>query len=579
MALATERPPLRRTELDKAPTGVKGLDEVTGGGLPRGRPTLIAGGAGSGKTLLGVEFLVHGALDYGEPGVLLAFEESDADLTANVASLGYDLHQMKEDGLLVIDAFRLDPAEFVETGAYDLDGLFIRLALAVDAIGAKRVVLDSIEVLFSALNDTATVRSELGRLFRWLKDRGLTAVVTGEKGEGTITRQGIEEYVSDCVITLDHRVHEQISTRRLRVVKYRGSLHGTNEFPFLITGRGIVVLPVTSAHLDHDASSERVATGVSRLDHMLGGGVFRGSSMLISGGAGTGKTTLSAKMLETACLRGERALLVSFEESPAQLVRNMASVGIDLKRWVDQGSLRLWAARPSAYGLETHLASLLQMVEDFDPSMVALDAMTSLGNNGVAADVTALITREIDHLKSRGITAVMTSLAHSGDEAEAAGVSSVMDTWLLIRNVESNGERNRLLFVRKSRGSSHSNQVREFVLKDTGLELLDIAVGPDGAIVGSARMSAEADILAAVARRTEEIDRRKRHLARRRREVDAQVEALRSSLEDEVAEVEHLDIDDVRRDRVTLSDETAMGVHRWSDAGLADGGSDRSQPS
>jgi circadian clock protein KaiC len=552
--------------LAKAPTGIKGLDDVTGGGLPRGRTTLIAGGAGSGKTLLGVEFLVHGALDHGEPGVLLAFEESAADLSANVASLGYDLDRMQADGLLMIDAFRLDRAEVVETGAYDLDGLFIRLGYAVDAIGAKRVVLDSIEVLFAALDNEATVRAELRRLFRWLKARGLTAVVTGEKGDGLITRHGIEEYVSDCVITLDHRVHEQISTRRLRVVKYRGSVHGTDEFPFLITDRGLVVLPLTSAHLDYDASSERISTGVPRLDHMLGGGVFRGSSVLVSGEAGTGKTTLAAKMLQTSCERGERALFVSFEESPAQLARNMASVGLDLNRWIDQGLLRLWAARPSAYGLEMHLASLLRLVDDFDPSIVALDAMTSVAQNGVAGDVMSLITREVDLLKSRGITAVMTELNRSGEETSDVAVSSLMDTWLLVRNIETNGERNRLLFVRKSRGSAHSNQVREFVVNDTGLELLDVSVGPDGAVLGSARLVVEAESRDAAVRRADDIKRRRDELARRRREVDAQTDALRQALDDEVAEVERLETEGMRLAGVILTDEDAMGVHRWADS-------------
>jgi circadian clock protein KaiC len=563
---ATANPGIR-----KAHTGIEGFDEVTGGGLPHGRTTLITGAAGSGKTLFGIEFLVHGALDYDEPGVLMAFEESGADLAANVASLGFDLDQMQADGKLSIESFRLDPRMIVETGEYDLDGLFIRLGAAVDALGAKRVVLDSIEILFSALHDTGAVRSELARLFAWLKDRDLTAVATGERGDGLITRHGIEEYVSDCVITLDHRVHEQISTRRLRVVKYRGSLHGTNEFPFLITDRGIVVLPVMSAHLEHTASRERVLTGVPRLDTMLGGGIYRGSSVLLGGEAGTGKTTLAAKMLESACAHGERALFVSEEESPAQLVRNMASVGIDLQRWVDAGLLRLWAVRPTAYGLEMHLASLLRMVNDFDPSIVALDAMASLNTNGVITDVTSLIIREIDLLKSRGLTAVLTSLLDAGDERDASRVSSLMDTWLLIRNVQTNGEQNRLLSVRKSRGTAHSNQVREFVLSGSGLELLDVSVGANGAIVGSARLAVEAEERVAELQRAEVIDRRHRGMARRRTEAVAQVEALHAILDAEEAEAERLDSDDARRLRVIEHEEAAMGFHRGADA-AADAG-------
>jgi len=552
--------------LAKAPTGIQGLDEVTGGGFPRGRPTLVTGGAGCGKTLLSVEFLVHGALDYGEPGVLLAFEESGEELAANVASLGFDLAQMQADGLLVIDAFRVDPAEIVETGPFDLDGLFIRLAYAVDSIGAKRVVLDTIEVLFGALKDEETVRAELGRLFQWLKQRGLTAVVTGEKGGIYLTRHGIEEYVSDCVITLDHRVTEQISTRRLRVVKYRGSLHGTNEFPFLITDRGLVVLPITSIGLEHGISSERVPTGVARLDHLLGGGIFRGSSLLVSGGSGTGKTTLAAKALESACERGERALFVSFEESPAQLVRNMASVGMDMKRWMDDGLLQFWAARPTAYGLEMHLATLMRLIEEYQPSIVAVDAIGSLWHVGIATDVTSLITREIDVLKAQGITAVMTS-STTGDEATSGmSISSLMDTWLQVRNVETNGENNRLLIVRKSRGTAHSNQVREFVMTDRGLDLLDVSSGPDGAVLGSARLVRDAEQRAETARRFEEVERRRRVLADRKAAVEAQVDVLRLELAAEIDDVERLATIQALSDATTLSDESLMDEHRWSDA-------------
>lgn len=526
--------------LVKAPTGVKGLDEVTSGGLPKGRTTLIAGGPGSGKTLLGVEFLVHGALDYGEPGVLLAFEESADDLSANVASLGYDLNRMRAERLLVIDSFRLDGQSPTESVADYLGGLFIRLDCAVDSIGAKRVMLDSIDVLFDALDDVASIRAGLTRLFRWLKERDLTAVVTGEKGSGLITRLGIEEYVSDCVITLDHRAHDQISTRRLRVVKYRGSAHGTDEFPFLITNEGIVVLPLTSPQLDHEASTARISTGLTRLDHMLGGGLFRGTSVLVSGEAGTGKTTLAAKIVQSACERGERAVFVSFEESPARLALHMASVGLDLNRWVDEGLLCLWAARPTAHGIEMHLASLLQMIDQFHPSIVALDAMTSLANSGVAGDATSLITREVDLLQSRGITSVMTELTRVGAKNGDAGVSWLMDTWLVLRNIETNGERNRLLFVQKSRGTAHSNQVREFVLKDTGIELLDVSVGPDGAVLGSARLVQEAEKRLAAVLRLDDINRRR-------------------------DELERLESAGVLRAGVTQTNEDAMGAHRWAD--------------
>jgi len=544
--------------LYKTPTGIRGLDDITDGGLPGGRTTLIAGPAGSGKTLLGIEFLVHGALEYGEPGVLLAFEESEKDLAANVASLGFDLPRLQADGLLAVDAFRVDPALLVEAGEYDLEGLFLRLGLAVDAVGAKRVVLDSLEVLFGALGDAATVRAEFTRLFGWLKERNLTAIVTSEQGEGSITRHGIEEYVSDCVITLDHRVHEQVSTRRMRVVKYRGSVHGTNEVPFLITEGGMLVLPGTSAK-DHDASLERLLTGVPRLDHMLGGGIYRGSTVLINGEVGTGKTTLAAKMIEATCGRGERAVFVTSEESPAQLMRNMSSVNIDLKRWMDQGLLRLWA-----YGLEMHRASLLRQVEEFQPTMVALDSMVSGSVGGVSSDVTSLFIREIDHLKSQGVTTVLTSSTHP-DRRDLSGLSSLADTWLVIRNVQTNGEHNPLLSVMKSRGSAHSRQVREFIHSSSGLELLDVSVGANGVVVGSARLALDAENRASSEHRAEATQRRHEALVQRRAEAVAQVAALHARLDAEEVEAQRLDTEEERRQRAE-SGEVTSDHHGGADA-------------
>ena len=525
---------------EKTPTGINGFDEITGGGLPRGRPTLVTGAAGAGKSLFGIEFIVRGARDFGEPGVILAFEESQSDLVTNVASLGFDLAQLERDGMVAIDAFRLDPAELMETGAFDLEGLFIRLASAVESVGAKRVVLDTIELLFSALPNEAIVRAELGRLFRWLKDRGLTTVITGERGkEGDLTRFGIEEYVSDCVVTLDHRVHDEISTRRLRVVKYRGSLHGTNEYPFLITEKGLVVVPITSVGLTYAASNERVSTGVPRLDEMLSGGVFRGSSVMISGSAGTGKTSLGAIMVNAACHRGERTLFFSFVESPDQLIRNMRSIGIDLQRWVDAGLLRLTAVRPTAFGFEEHLAILHRLLDEHHPEVVVLDGVGSLTGAGARNDMTSAISRDLDILKGRGITSVMTTLIHGeSTETSEVDVSSLVDTWLLVRNDESNGERNRLMYVIKSRGSAHSNQVREFVLADAGADLLDVYVGPNGVLTGSERVEQVSWERLAQATRADETERRRQELVQRSAAFEAQIAALQAQLTAETAEFE-----------------------------------------
>ena len=529
-------------QLAKSATGIRGFDAICGGGLPRGRPTLVTGTAGAGKTLFAAEFLLHGILEYGEPGVLLAFEESAEDLAANLASLGFDLPALIEAGLLRVESCRIHPGEIVSTGPFDLEALFVRLEAAVARVGAKRVVLDTIEVLLGAFGDEAIVRGELGRLFEWLKDRQLTTVVTGERGRhGDLTRHGIEDYVSDCVIALDQRVHQEVSTRRLRVVKYRGSVHGTNEYPFLITERGFTVLPITGVGLTYMASRERLSTGIEALDGMLGGGIYRGSTLLVTGTAGTGKTTVIAHLVAAACRRGERALLLSFEESPDQLVRNLLSVGIDLQPWLEADLLRIWAERASSQGLEEHLGRLERLLDGFDPSLVALDAMGSLMHVGTDREVTATVEREIDLMKNRGITSVLTALSHEAEvEASTVGITSITDTWLLLRNVESDGERNRLLFVIKSRGMAHSNQVREFRITPQGAELIDVVIGPEGVLTGSARQQHQARQQALEHRRQSEITRRRQALERRRVQVEAQILALREQLSGETEALERL---------------------------------------
>jgi circadian clock protein KaiC len=460
--------------LPKSPTGIPGLDEITGGGLPKGRPTLVAGGAGSGKTLFAMEFLVNGATQYDEPGVFVAFEENADDLAQNVASLGFDLKKLGKQKKLIVDHVHVERSEIEETGDYDLEGLFIRLGHAIDSVGAKRVVLDTIEVLFSALSNQGILRAELHRLFRWLKNKGVTAVITAERGDGTMTRFGLEEYVADCVITLDHRVTEQVSTRRLRIVKYRGTLHGTNEYPFLIGKHGISVLPITSIGLEHQASTERVSTGIKELDEMLGGrGFYRGSSILLSGTAGTGKTTLSAAFADEACQRGERCLYFAFEESSNQILRDMRSVGIDLAPHIKKGLLRFHVARPSQYGLEMHLVSMYDMIREFKPSVVIMDPITDFSPVGNTAEIKSAVTRIIDFLKSNQITGLFVTMI-SGEEAadqSVVGISSLIDAWISLRNLESNGERHRGLFILKSRGMSHSNQVRSFELTNDGIKI------------------------------------------------------------------------------------------------------------
>jgi circadian clock protein KaiC len=533
----------KNRSLPKAATGIQGLDEITGGGLPRGRPTLVCGGTGCGKTLLAMEFLIRGATEFGEPGVFLTFEETAEELAQNVRSLGFDLEDLAEQDKLLVDFVHVERSEIEETGEYDLEGLFIRLGHAIDSLRAKRVVLDTLETLFGGLSNTAILRSELRRLFRWLKDKGVTAIITGERGDGTLTRHGLEEYVSDCVIVLDHRITEQLSTRRLRIVKYRGTSHGTNEYPFLIDATGISVMPVTSLGLSQEASDERISTGVPGLDAMLGGqGVYRGSSVLISGTAGTGKTSLAAHFADATCRRGERCLYFTFEESESQLNRNMRSVGLDLKAWSKKGRLRFHATRPSTYGLEMHLAMLHKLVNEFQPRLVVVDSITTFLGAGPPVEAESMLMRLIDFLKSQGVTALLTTLIHGGSAPEGSqvGISSLIDTWLLLRDIELGGERNRTLYILKSRGMAHSNQVREFLLTGCGVELKDVYVGTEGVLTGSMRLAQEAREEAATLNRQQEIDRRHRKMDHKRDALEAQIATQRAQFEAEADELRWL---------------------------------------
>lgn len=481
--------------LPKTRTGIDGLDEITEGGLPKGRPTLICGGPGCGKTLLSIEFLVKGATVLNEPGVFLAFEEKAEELTANVASLGFDLEKLQKEKKIRLDHVHIDRTEIEETGEYDLDGLFIRLGYAIDSIGAKRVVLDTIENLFAGLTNQGILRAELRRLFQWLKDKGVTAVITGEKGEGSLTRHGLEEYVSDCVILLDHRIINQISTRRLRIVKYRGSIHGTNEYPFLIDEEGITVLPVTSLKLDKSVSSQRISTGIPSLDEMFGGqGFFRGSSILVSGSAGTGKTSIAASFVNAACLRKEKCIFFAFEESPQQIMRNMRSIGLNLDQHVKKGLLEFHSFRPGLYGLEMHLAGIYKLIKKFKPKTVVLDPITNLVTVGLLTEVNSMLLRLIDHLQNEGITLMLTALNSGVTDHIDENVSSLVDTWILVRDIEMRGERNRALYIMKSRGMKHSKDVREFAISSKGLNLIEVMRTAEGVLIGSAREARQKEL-------------------------------------------------------------------------------------
>jgi len=561
-------PSSSRRSLPKAPTGIAGLDEITQGGLPKGRPTLICGSAGCGKTLLAMEFLVRGVTEFDEPGVFIAFEESPQELTQNVRSLGFDLDRLVKDKQLALDFVRVERSEIEETGDYDLEALFIRIGAAIDSIGAKRVVLDTIEALFSGLGNEGILRAELRRLFRWLKDKGVTAIITGERGDGTLTRRGLEEYVSDCVILLDHRITDQVSTRRLRVVKYRGTTHGTNEYPFLIDEEGFSVLPITSLGLNHRVSNERISSGVQRLDTMLGGeGFYRGSTVLISGTAGTGKSSVAAHVVNAGCQRGERCLYFSFEESPTQIIRNMRSIGIDLEKWFKQGLLQFHSSRASFYGLEMHLLTIHKLVNLFKPGICVFDPVGSLLQAGSERDANIMLVRLIDFLKVAGITAILTNLTSGGETLEKTKIeiSSLVDTWLLLRDVELGGERNRSMYVLKSRGTAHSNQLREYLISDQGISLLDVYVGPDGVLTGSMRLSQEERERFAVLNEQQETQRKAREQERKREAFEARILALRKEFEADLAEYEILSGQAGDRIKAVQAERAAMALSRRSD--------------
>src|SRR5580704_8034186 len=529
------------TLLPKAPTGINGLDEISGGGLPRGRTTIVCGGPGCGKTMLGMEFLIRGAQQFNEPGVLVAFEETPQEMERNVASLGFDLKNLVDRKKLFLDYVYVEPSEIQETGDYDLEGLFIRLQHAVDSVGAKRICLDTLEALFSGFSNDGVLRAELRRLFRWLKERNLTTVITAEKGEKTLTRHGLEEYVSDCVILLDHRVRDQISTRRLRIVKYRGTSHGADEYPFLIDDHGISVLPVTSLEMQHKVSTERVPTGIADLDDMLEGkGFYRGSSVLISGTAGSGKTTMAASFADASCRRGERCLYVGFEESVSQVARNMSSVGIDLNQWVEKDLLVHEAWRPSQYGIEMHLLRIHKLIEAVNPQHVVIDPITNLINSSAQRDVYSMLVRLMDYLKSRKITAVFTNLTVDGDALEQTdiGISSLTDTWILCRDQELNGERNRCVYILKSRGMPHSNQVREFVMSHEGIRLIPPYIGSGVVLTGSTRIAQEAKERADALVRSQEIEQRQEALERKRSAPEAQIKVLKMDFSAEELDLE-----------------------------------------
>jgi circadian clock protein KaiC len=565
MSTHARRPASGPMPLKKCPTGILGLDEITGGGLPKGRTTIVCGGPGCGKTMLGVEFLVRGAMKFNEPGVLMAFEETPREIATNVASLGFDIQALARKKKLYLDFLSVEPSEIKESGDYDLEGLFIRLQGAIAAVGAKRVMFDTLEALFSGFSNPQILRAEFRRLFRWLKDRGLTAIVTAERGEGNLTRYGLEEYVSDCVILLDHRVKNQISERRLRIVKYRGSSHGADEYPFLIDERGMSILPLSALQLQHKVWNERVSSGIPDLDKMLEGkGYYRGTSILVTGTAGSGKTSVSAAFIDAACRRGERCLFIDFEESRDQVARNMKSIGLNLNRWAKSGLLTHEAWRPTEFGIEMHLLRIHKLIEKHKPQCVVIDPITNLMHGSGDREVYSMMMRLLDFLKNSGITAIFVSLTAGGSKLESStvGVSSLADTWILLRDIESDGERNRCIYVLKSRGMAHSNQLREFVITAKGIKLIAPYIGPGGALTGTSRINQEAKEKFAALQRDFEISRKRREVSRKRRALEAQAASLQAELVTVDREAEDLTRENRKREQQAHVDQAGLAKSR-----------------
>jgi circadian clock protein KaiC len=565
MSTHAKRPASGPMPIKKCPTGILGLDEITGGGLPKGRTTIVCGGPGCGKTMLGVEFLVRGAMKFNEPGVLMAFEETPREIATNVASLGFDIQALARRRKLYLDFLSVEPSEIKESGDYDLEGLFIRLQGAIAAVGAKRVMFDTLEALFSGFSNPQILRAEFRRLFRWLKDRGLTAIVTAERGEGNLTRYGLEEYVSDCVILLDHRVKNQISERRLRIVKYRGTSHGADEYPFLIDERGMSILPLSALQLQHKVWNERVSSGIPDLDKMLEGqGYYRGTSILVTGTAGSGKTSVAAAFIDAACRRGERCLFIDFEESRDQVARNMKSVGLSLNRWAGNGLLTHEAWRPTQFGIEMHLLRIHKLIEKHKPQCVVLDPITNLMHSSGDKEVYSMMLRLMDFLKNSGITTIFVSLTAGGSKLESStvGVSSLADTWILLCDIESDGERNRCIYVLKSRGMAHSNQLREFVITSKGIKLVPPYIGPGGVLTGTSRMNQEAKEKFAALQRDFEISRKQREVSRKRRALEAQAASLQAELVTVDREAEDLTRENKKREQQAHVDQADLAKSR-----------------
>ena len=469
------------TKLPKSLTGIQGLDDITYGGIPQNRPTLLVGSIGTGKTIFAMEYIINGITMFNEPGVFMTFEEQTDELQINVTSMGYNLSKLIADNKIYLEHLHIDHREIQATGKYDIEGLFIRIEMAIEKVKAKRIVLDALDTLFIGL-DSQILRSEIKRLFFWLKEKKVTAIITSEVGDIFLTRLGFEEVVADCVIELNNRLNNQISTRRLRIVKYRGSYHSTNEYPFMIDHKGITIFPIISEAPQIIVSNERISSGIKQIDEMLDGrGFYVGSSILVSGSAGTGKSSIAASFIKDVCEKKGTALYCAFEEAPNQIKRNMASIGIFLEPYEKSGNLHFYYSRPTLQTLELHFIAIKKLIKQINPSVVILDPITNLMIENINSDIRTMLTRFVDYLKMEQITVLLTAtLTVSSLELIQSneGISSMVDTCIMIQEKNIIDSRRRTLYIMKSRGICNSKKEVEFIITSEGISIapLDMAM-------------------------------------------------------------------------------------------------------
>ena len=526
-----------KSSSDIVSTGVKGLDDVLGGGIPQGHAMLLVGKPGTGKSILSMEYLLHGIELHKENGVYISFEESEKQIISNAASFGWKFEEMVKKNKLAISYIDMQPEQMRTVGDYDLSALILRVKGAIKKVNARRVVIDGINNLLSTFDDERIIRSDLLRLIREIKEVNATIFITGERGHDSWSKMGFEEYLADGLMHLDNRTDGNYQTREIQVVKCRGINHYTGKSPFIINSEGMSIRPLITADFDYKVLKSRVSTGIADIDNMLGGkGLYRGSTVYITGPSGAGKTSISSSFANGACSRGERALFLAFEESSDQIIRNMKSIGLSLDKWVNEKLLYFYTARATTNSLEGHLDNIMTMVREVEPTCVVLDPISAFRPIANENETKLMLIRLNDYLRARKITTVFTALSSDGEYSEHADVqlSSIADTWIVVRIMDYKGERNNVMQLMKSRGMSHSRQMKEMYFTGNGLKLQNVYQGPEGVLTGAARIGQEKYEKLKEARNVIEIDKNRKKIERKKSLLEASIEALKHEYEEEL---------------------------------------------